>query len=197
MAELNIISILYISFRLAPFILVCFFSLSSILSQDFKGLIYLAGLLMTCFITILTGNLGSSDESDQSNGACNLITLSNNGPFSKLPLSQTVFGYTFFYLVYIIVKYKLVVQNIPTLVIFPILILSDFIWNAIHKCSSIISLFMALAIGSGCGVLWSYIIDYTQMVNLQYFNGLSNAEVCKRPTQGTFKCKAFKNGKVI
>jgi hypothetical protein len=199
MAELNIVSILYISFRLAPFILVSFFSLSSIFNQDFKGLIYLAGLLITCFITILSGNLAPDEMTGNlnDNKICNLITLSSEGPFSKLPLSQTVFGYTFFYLVYIIVKYNLVSENIPTLVIFPILIVADFIWNSMHQCSPPITIIASLLIGGTCGLLWSYIIDTTQMVNLQYFNGLSNNEVCTRPTKTTFKCKAYKNGKLL
>jgi hypothetical protein len=199
MAELNVVSILYLSFRLAPFILVSFFSLSSIFNQDFKGLIYLAGLLIACFATILMGNLGASNDisSDSEGQICNLITLSSEGPISKFPLSQTVFGYTFFYLVYIIVKYKLVKQNIPTLVIFPIIIIADFIWNSMHKCASFVTIIGALAIGSAFGFGWSYIIDSTQMVNLQLFNGLSNKESCTRPTEKTFRCKAYKNGNLI
>lgn len=207
MAELNLVNILYISFRLAPFILVCFFSLSSILNQDFKGLIYLAGLLMTCGIVIMFGNVMGSQTSifeSGSNAICNTITLSGSGPLSTLPLSQTVFGYTFFYLLYIILQYtlgpvnnNLVNQNIPTLVIFPLLIVTDFIWNLSNKCASFYAVLASLIIGSGCGVLWSYIIDSTGMTNLQYFNGLSNQETCSQPTAQTFKCRLYKNGQLV
>ena len=37
--ELNIATIIYLFFRLAPFIIVCFFSLQSIFNQDLKGLV--------------------------------------------------------------------------------------------------------------------------------------------------------------
>jgi hypothetical protein len=54
--ELNLTTIGYLFFRLAPFILVCFFSLASLFNQDFKGLVYLIGLIITCAVFILFGN---------------------------------------------------------------------------------------------------------------------------------------------
>ena len=54
--ELNIITLLYLFFRLAPFVIVSFFALSSLFNQDIKGLIYLVGLLLACFLTVLIGN---------------------------------------------------------------------------------------------------------------------------------------------
>ena len=76
--ELNIITLLYLFFRLAPFVIVSFFALSSLFNQDIKGLIYLVGLLLACFLTVLIGNslneeytIGGSDA----NPVCNLITI--------------------------------------------------------------------------------------------------------------------------
>jgi hypothetical protein len=199
MNDLNILSILYLSFRLAPVILVSLFSLSSIFNQDLKGLIYLAGLIFACFITIITGNLlpdkwllgkpSSADPITQSiNRVCNIMTLTKAGPISKLPLSQTVFTFTFGYLLYIIVKYHLVNQNIPTLVIFPVLIVSDWLWNTMNSCSKPIALISATVIGGLVGVAWGAIIDSSNMTNLQYFNGISSNETCSVPSKQTFKC---------
>ena len=87
--DINIISILYIAYRLAPFIIVSYFSLSSIFNQDLKGLIYLSGLLITCFMAIIVGNAGSSHfrinspEDPIYNGAsnvCNILVLTKSGP---------------------------------------------------------------------------------------------------------------------
>jgi hypothetical protein len=198
MNELNIVSILYIACRLAPFILVSFFSLSSILNQDFKGLIYLCGLLMACFLCVIIGNSASSifekgtgttdDMYEETTRVCNLLTLSKSGPLSNLPLSQAVFSYTFGYLLYIIVKYKLINQNIPTLLIFPMLILSDFLWNSYNSCAKPFSLLASLIIGGLVGVGWSAFIDSTKLTKLQYFNGLSNKESCSVPAKQSFRC---------
>ena len=52
--EFNIVAFTYLFLRLAPFILICFLTLSSIFNQDFKGLIYLLGILFTVVISIGT-----------------------------------------------------------------------------------------------------------------------------------------------
>jgi hypothetical protein len=197
MNDLNIVSIFYITFRLAPFILVSFFSLSSILNQDLKGLIYLCGLLLACFVCMMIGNSMSStfengsttaDMYEETTRVCNLLTLSKSGPISNLPLSQAVFSYTFGYLMYIIIKYKLVNQNLPTLFIFPTLIASDLLWNSYNKCANPYSLFASMVIGGSIGVGWSAVIDSTKLTKLQYFNGLSNKESCSVPAKQSFKC---------
>ena len=51
--ELNLVTLIYLFFRLAPFISVCYFSLGSIFNQDIKGLIYLVGLLVALFSGIV------------------------------------------------------------------------------------------------------------------------------------------------
>ena len=185
---ININFILYTAFRLAPFILVSFFSLSSLLNEDLKGIIYLAGLLLACFLAVLVGNNDTFKPENSDNMICNVLTLSDTGRMSNLPLSMTVFCYTFFYLVYIIGKYKLANQNIPTLIIFPLLIIGEYIWNMNYKCANNYSLLAAFAIGSIMGAGWSAIIDSTKISELQYFNGISNAAVCSRPSKQLFKC---------
>ena len=51
--EMNLASMSYLFFRLAPFILVCFFALGSILNSELKGFVYLVGLCFTCFVTFM------------------------------------------------------------------------------------------------------------------------------------------------
>jgi len=210
--ELNLISVIYLFLRLSPFILVCFFSLASLFNQDFKGLIYLVGLIITCFISILVGGIleplsnyikSTYDVSlfvirNQTPGICSdMITLGNT-PIFSLPISQTIFGYTFAYLLSIITnpKHNYVSQNIPTLVFFPVIILFDMIWNFRNGCF-IFELPIALGLGFGLGWFWGYIIESSKMTNLLYFNKISGASECSRPTKSTFTCKVYKNGKLI
>ena len=140
---LNLTKIFYTAYRLFPFILVSFFTLSSLLNQDIKGIIYLAGLLIACFVSTTVGSTfpkffedvnniptltSTIDEKTivtDFNLICKSLTLGEDGPISKLPLSMTVYSFTFFYLVYIIGKYKLANQNIITILFFTSVILAS------------------------------------------------------------------------
>jgi hypothetical protein len=190
---INVSFLLYTAFRLAPFILVSFFSLSSILNQDFKGIVYLAGLLFACFIATITGssfevfkNKGEISDNDL---VCNVLTLTENGRLSQLPLSMVTFSYTFFFLVETIANYKLEIQNIPTLIIFPLIIIAEFAWNVFYKCTSMAGIIAAFAIGSAFGAAWSAIIRSSGAIKMQYFNGISNANTCTRSSTQKFTCK--------
>jgi len=198
--DLNIVSITYLFLRLAPFVLVSFFSLSSLLNQDFKGLVYLAGLIFACFNTLIFGNVLTfipKISSDQRPEICNMISFNNQGEISKLPLGQTVFGFTFFYLLFPMIKNKYIKQNIPTLIFFPALILFDLVWNIQNSCYTFWQLLASLALGCGFGSLWAYLIGKTNNPSLQYLVGSTNTEVCNKPSNQTFQCKVYKNGEVI
>jgi hypothetical protein len=202
--ELNLISILYLFFRLAPFIIVSYFGLQSIFNQDLKGVIFLIGLLVTSVITVIVGNIlpmqtkNDGVMSDFARKICNQLTIGSNGPVSKLPLSQTVFGYTLAYLAYFIGINNLASQNIPTFIIFPILIVADIIWNTTQGCSTNILLLTSLIIGGIFGTLWGMIIEATNVPGLAYFSGISNKDVCSRPTKSLYRCRAVnKNSSAV
>jgi hypothetical protein len=186
--ELNIISLLYLFFRLAPFIIVCYFSLASLFNQDMKGLIYLVGLLFACFCTFLVGQSFSFETEGEKANICSLITVGNVGSFSKLPLGVTVLGYTFFYLVHIIVSKNLSAFNIPTLVFFPLLILADIIWNIMNNCYNIGGIIVSLIVGSIVGVIWAGVIAKMNNPSLLFLNIGSGQTACQRPSKQLFKC---------
>lgn len=193
---LNLKGLSYIGFRLAPFILVSYFVISSILASDIKGLIFLSLLLLNCFITIIIGNFLPPDAMSglaATKGVCQTLTLTQNGPLSKnLPLNINIFSYTFAYLATIMVIYqkdKIAERNIATIVVFSILIVYQFIWTVfIGECNGAAYTFLSFLIGAGLGILSSFAIDRAKIFQLQYFNGLSNKEVCKRASNQKFKC---------
>jgi hypothetical protein len=191
--QFNIVSLIYLFFRLAPFIIVSYFSLQSIFNQDLKGVIYIVGLLLASVSTILVGNvLPKPVVPIETNLKCNMLTLSESGPISKLPLSQTVFGYTLAYLSYFIGVNNLQTQNIATFIIFPVVVIADFIWSTTNGCASPEMLITALIIGGLIGVLWAMIIDSTNMANLAYFSGINNKDVCSQPSRSMYKCRPVK-----
>ena len=195
--EANFLTFGYLFLRLAPFILVSFFCLLSIFNQDFKGIVYLVGLLFACFVNMVAGKMLDFEEPDGKNAVCNMLTIGQE-EISSMPLSQTVFGYTFFYLAYVLMKHKITSQNIPTMVFFPLLIFFDFIWNISNSCYNIWALFTSLVIGGVIGVVWAAIILSVKSPGLLYFmGGGTNNEVCSKPSKQTFKCNVYKNGKLI
>lgn len=193
--ELNIVSFFYLFFRLSPFIIVSYFGLSSVINQDIKGVIYLVGLLVACFATITIGNLVPEREipdddldEETENAVCNLISIGHNRSFSKSPLGISMLSYTLFYLVYIIVKYKIVMYNIPTLILLPLLILGDLLWNISNNCYDIFPILISIIIGGSMGALWARIVDTMNQPNLFFFNVGSDKTVCQRPSKKLFKC---------
>lgn len=219
--DLNIVAFAYLFLRLAPFVLVCFFSLSSIFNQDFKGLVYLIGLIVSCVGSMMSASLVDMIDSqllirpEGSPEICNLFTI-NGAEMSRLPLGQTIFGYTFAYLLYSMimnstlpedmrksawyyraVSYSLVYQNVPTILFFSLLIIFDFAWNIQYTCYKWHQLLISLLMGGIFGFAWGVIIESTKTDSLKYFNGYNNKEICSKPSKQTFRCKVYKNGVVV
>ena len=180
MAEFNIISLSYLFSRLAPFIIVSYFVLQSLFNQNLKGIFYVAGVLFACFLNVLF--IGKIFGNTAVNPVCNVID-----GMPELPIGQTILGFTFAYLSYIIIVHGLVNTNTATFVIFPVLIVADLIWNKSNECASAVSLFSSLALGSVFGILWGMIIDEVDP-ELQFFNGIGNKEICKRPSSTRYRC---------
>ena len=196
--ELNITTLLYLFFRLSPFIIVSYFSLGSIFNQDMKGLIYLVGLLLSISTTILIGNSVPVDFTvgiDEATGVaqipppiCNLITIGNNGSFSNIPIGTSMLTYTLIYLVYIIAINKLEKANIPTLVLLPALILADIIWNASHRCYALSGIIISIICGGLIGWFWAATVHSFNKPELFFLNVGGDRPVCHRPSKQLFKC---------
>ena len=196
--DLNIINILYMFFRLAPFIIVSYFTLQSLFNQDLKGVIYLVGLIVASFVTVILGGVLKNFSppkglmpTDYSRIRCTQLTLGNTQPVSILPLSQTVFGYTLAYLTYFISINNLQTQNIATFIMFPLVIIADIIWSTSNLCSNPKYLLISLIIGCIIGTLWAMIIESTNMPNLAYMSGIANKDVCSKPSKSLYKCRSI------
>ena len=185
---LNIISICVVAYRLAPFIFVTFFTLSSVLNQDLKGVIYLIGLIISTFVAVSVSNSGLISFVGTTAGKCSPFTLLEGKLMSNIPLSQVVFSYTFSYLAYVIIKYKYVASNIPLLVLFPALIIYDMYQTVTTGCTTAQGSMAGLFIGGIVGSIWASIIDATKITKLQYYTGLSTRQTCSIPSKQTFRC---------
>jgi hypothetical protein len=202
---------------MAPFIIVCFFILQSLLNWDLKGIIYLAGLLFTSVIILALNPLmkkffPNEYEEDIPNEKCNIISLGDGGNIlSAIPLSIAIYSYTFFYMLIFIfnlgnrtnnkgilgntklsapdlsVAFK---QNIPTLVLFPLLCILEIFWIMTNNCvyQPLYYITCSVIIAGGCGTLWAIIITSLNLPDLMYLSK-SGVEVCSRPSKTYFSCK--------
>ena len=214
---IDITNVSYLSFRMAPFIIVCFFILQSLLNWDLKGIIYLAGLLF-CSVTIVLLNgpmrhfFPRPDFQDIPNSKCSIISLGDNGNLlSAIPLSIAVYSYTFFYMLIFIFNLgnrtdnkgvlgesKLSTpdlnaafqQNIPTLILFPLLCILEIFWIMINSCvyEPLYFITCSFVVGAIFGVSWAILITSLKNPSLMYLSK-SGVEVCSRPSKTYFSCK--------
>lgn len=194
--KLNLFNIFYLAFRMGPFILVSYFVLSSIFMQDFKSIIYLAGLLFTCFIVILTANtLPMVDEMNPANVmVCNPLTLTGEAPLSNWPLSLVIYTYTLFYLLYVMLaqtrtkRFSALSNNITILILFPVLIVADVMFQWRWGCASWRQMLGSIVLGGSLGTAWSAIIASSNLASLQYMSVFSNAQICSMPSKTMYRC---------
>jgi hypothetical protein len=151
---------------------------------------YLVGLVFTIVVSYVVCGWSGVDPDKIPSPAC--TTLKINGLVSETtPIGMVIFSFTFFYLVYPIAKHHLELDNIPLLIFFPLLILGDIFWNVTYACFSPLQIVIALVVAGSCGLLWSYVIELTNLKGLQYFNIGTNRERCSIATKGKYKCQLF------
>ena len=207
----NISNVLYLSFRLGPFIMVCCFLLQSILNWDMKGIVYLAGLLMACLANVIVNSQISTPLAEYlPNPACGIISLGAEGGdtfYSKLPISMTVYSYTFWFLFMFVVNLgrnpsdnnlgdirgsnlsSALQQNIPILVFFPLLMLMETAWISGNQCvPSWLYTFASFAVGGMVGFIWGLAMIMTNSPMLQYINK-PGIDVCTMASKKVFQCK--------
>lgn len=193
--ELNTQNLLYM-FRTMPYFIVLYFCFQSIFNQDFKGLIYLVGLFLSIFAVINIGNISFIKNLVFTNltnklaaSLCPSFDLLKTGITSFLPIGDNILSYTFFYILYIILKYKIIGLNIGTIILFTILIISNLFINLTYKCNDIFASIISILIGGMIGLFWAFVIDKTAKVDLQLFSGISNKVVCSRPSRTVYRCR--------
>lgn len=195
---MNLLPILYVGFRLTPFIIVSFFVLSSMMSTDIRGIIFLGLLLLNCIITFIIGGFvgyvysafNEDDTPQEQMAVCNALTIGNGQRISAIPLNINIVSFTFAYLVYLVGKHKRELTSIPTIIFYSVLLLSMIGWEVSNQCVSIPKAFLALVIGAGIGVGFAEAVDKwgEKIPELQYFSYITNQDTCKQVTNEVFEC---------
>jgi hypothetical protein len=205
MKNYNIFNVIYLTFRLGPLIVICYFLLQSLFNYDLRGLVYLCGLIIASVISSVLGDVldVGSGSSEGRSYRCNTlflgsipITSGSIEPLSKLPLNIVVYSYTLAYLVtaftappisYVNALASLQ-QNMPVLILFPLLLIFEAVWLSAHSCNNPMTLFVALIIGIAVGIFWAFMMRLTKNANIQYMS-MGNIQVCSRPSKTVYRCR--------
>lgn len=148
--------LLFITYRMMPFIMVSFLVISSLFSNDLSGFFILVGLLISSIVTIgisrtqIVTNGGVLDEDMLRR--CNLITLGNQ-VLSYLPLSTHTFAYILTYFLYVTIKNSIAKDNILLLTILAFILVIDVVFN-FRNCAKYFVV-IPLFIGALSGVVWA------------------------------------------
>ena len=103
--DLNLATFIFLFLRLAPFILITFFTLSSVFNNDLRGLIYIFGVLLSIFTNYLVGNnkslgdfIGNVGIEEEDKSAICDFAVFGTDKASIIPIGETIISFTFFYL---------------------------------------------------------------------------------------------------
>ena len=195
---MNLVPLLYVGFRIIPFILVCFFVLSSILKTDVRGVIFLGLLLINCgavmVFNALAGGKFTPTTHEQNIAMCNALSVGNtNERISTIPLNINIVSFTFAYLVYLIAKKNQVTGNIHSILFFSVLLLSMIVWEFFNTCATIGGIIMSMIFGIGLGVGFCEMLDFLafryNIKGLHFFSNITNDDdVCKMTNEDLFEC---------
>jgi len=197
--KLSIVSILYLFIRIIPIIIFFYLIFQYITTFDINIIFFLIGLFATFFIVIIISkfpaiqnyiNINNKNTIHSPNipDYCNTLLLTKEGPLSIIPFSQTMFSYMLFFIFYILYKYKLINQNLSYLILLPLLMVMDIIWNATNNCTNTSLMLLGIVFGGFGGLIFAYIID--KNVDLKNFLNLDKRiDNCKfNASTNTFTC---------
>lgn len=177
---------------LSPTLLGFFMVMLSVLNQDAKGIVYLAGLTLALLINIPFQKLIGSPV-NQTIRTCNLFgngLLDSQGSPST---SSLVIAFTFAYL-FLPMQFN----NQMNYAVVTVLLLMFTLDAAVRievGCIPASGAALGAVIGAGLGALWYSIIQGAGGENMLYYNEVSSNSVkCSRPSKQTFRCKVYKKG---
>lgn len=201
--SVNTVEVLYIAFRLAPFIIVSYFALNSLMNFTIRGIMYLIGLLIVSFFTTaISGLVPDNMENPAINGdvnlkpTCNIITLSGDmeNPLSKIPLSITIYSYTLSYILTTVLLHlkksqgeRMPLSNVPTIILFSLLILVESYVSINSYCFTFLHAFLALILGTLGGMAWGSLIYFRGSADMTFYSTAS--DICNRPSNLKYQCK--------
>jgi len=207
--DFNPISFSFFFFLLAPFILICYFLLSSLLQNDARGIFLLLGsfvnIALVYTVSYFVSEYDLFQNKDSAPGICNPYSVLNTQIDTVLPIGSSIIYYIYGYLIGCMsyastskrINDKTVfISNFSTHIFFTLLILTDIYWNYTQKCTGLPSQIVVLILSMLVGISLAYLFGASSEFNL-FFTGSSNSERCHMNTKQKMTCTVKRNGRVI
>ena len=142
-----------------PFILVWYFIIYSLMNYTMSGIIVIIGMVFASFTTMLIGkSILPYPDFSISSQKCNFISIRHISGISNIPFSQTIYGFTFSYMLYTVLLYNQIFTYVFPLLCFFVLLVSDIIWLNQNSCFPTNNILFSTIVSRVIGVFWGYTI---------------------------------------
>lgn len=181
---------------ISPLLLGFLLVVTSIINQDIKGVIYIAGVLIAAIITIFIANIFKSQPLLDRAVTCDMFDL----PFARynVPAFNSMFiAFTLWYL-YLPMYNNDSDVNYVLVAFLVVLFIIDAATKLWDKCTTVMGIVFGGILGSLFGVAWYLIINQSGNDDLLYFTDInSGGQQCSKSNKTTFRCSVYKNGELI
>lgn len=179
--------LLFITYRIMPFIMVSFLVIISLFTSELSGFWILVGLLLSSVFTILVSKTqwvtSSPAIKPEMLQRCNLITFGGH-VLSNLPLSTHTFAFIFAYFMYVTAVNKIASNNLFLLIVLGGILVVDIIFNFKNCAKEFV--FVPLIIGAISGITWAGIVGKE---NQMLPKSTESQESCKVNKNNVYNCK--------
>lgn len=195
--EFNLVNILQFFSYISPLLIGFFLVMGSLLNKDLKGIVYLGGVLIFSFIGMLMKPLIGSKSELRASQSCNLFDIPfANSQFNSPSFHSLFIAFTIIYLFMPMLSYR--IFNYPIIIALVLLFCMNAFFKVQNKCTTGLGIFLGALFGIVFGIAYWAIFHYAGLKELLYFQpGPSNNVICNKPSKQTFKCKVYKNGKLV
>lgn len=208
MFKANFQNFVYLFGRLAPMMMIFFFVFISILNKEWRGFIYLAGVIVSCAFAILMSNsfenFFASDANSLTIGMCSLT----DKQFSKFPLSSVILGFTIMYLFLPMMNVYGTISNPYMFVSFLIFVCVDIMFLKTNRCAvfnisqndfvnTLVPIAISYILGAFVAHIFVMALNSTGNQELLYFSKSSGSPLCNISNDNKFRCKVYKNGELV
>lgn len=195
--ELTFKNILNFISSLSPLLLGFCIILISIINQNIKGIIYLAGVLLSSVFCLLFSNIIKSELPDDASPLCSIVDfpfINNN--FNSPAFNSVFIAFTIAYLILPMIFNNQ--MNYILLIFLLTLFFLDAFTKFMKKCVNFSGVLLGGILGLLFGSLWFILFYMSDNKQLLFFNEMSsNNVVCSRPKKQKFKCAVYKNGTLL
>lgn len=194
--QLSLSNIMQLASALAPILLGFFMVTLSILNQNVKGIVYLAGVLLASVFNVIIMNMLKSPVLPNAAMSCNLVEMPYLMQYNSPNPSSVFVAFTIAYL-FLPMKFN-GLMNYPVIGFLFAIFIMDAVTKVTNSCTTAAGAVLGALVGLLTGSMWYSLFHSIGADDILYFDEMdSNNVVCKKPSKQTFKCSVYKNGKLV